>query len=82
MRIGYARVSTDIAARRLFGLAAGIPLELFALMRSRADVIGLFSNNVVSFSRNVVLSGLSFSLNCDLETSDVIGQSRLCSQDL
>jgi hypothetical protein len=39
------------------------PLYLFALIWSRADVIGLFSNNVVSFSRNVVLSGLSFSLN-------------------
>src|SRR5271165_5495231 len=32
-------------------------------MRSRADVLGLFSNNVVSFSSNVVLSGLSFSIN-------------------
>src|SRR5271165_7301496 len=32
-------------------------------MWSRADVIGLFSNNVVSFSSNVVLSGPSFSLN-------------------
>jgi len=32
-------------------------------MWSRADVIGLFSNNVVSFSRNVVLSGPSFSPN-------------------
>src|SRR5208337_4227702 len=27
----------------------------FALIWSRADVLGLFSNNVVSFSRNVVL---------------------------
>jgi hypothetical protein len=33
------------------------------IMWSRADVIGLFSNNVVSFSRNVVLSGPSFSIN-------------------
>ena len=32
-------------------------------MWSRADVIGLFSNNVVSFSRNVVLSDPLFSLN-------------------
>jgi hypothetical protein len=32
-------------------------------MWSRADVIGLFSINVVSFSPNVVLSGLSFSTN-------------------
>jgi len=32
-------------------------------MWSSPDVIGLFSNNVVSFSRNVVLSGPSFSLN-------------------
>jgi hypothetical protein len=36
--------------------------------------------NVVSFSRNVVLSGLSFSLNVGLEMSDVVGSSRLCSQ--
>jgi hypothetical protein len=40
-----------------------IPLYLFALIWSRADVIGRFSSNVVSFSRNVVLSGLSFSVN-------------------
>jgi len=39
------------------------PLQLFALIWFRADVIGLFSNNVASFSRNVVLSGLSFSIN-------------------
>jgi hypothetical protein len=32
-------------------------------MWSRADVIGLFSNNVVSFSRNVVLVELLFSIN-------------------
>jgi hypothetical protein len=32
-------------------------------MWSGADVLGLFSNNVVSFSRNVVLSGHLFSLN-------------------
>ena len=32
-------------------------------MWSSPDVIGLFLNNVVSFSRNVVLSGLSFSVN-------------------
>src|ERR1700686_4298305 len=37
-------------------------------MWSRADVIGLFSNNVVSFSRNLVLSGLSFSLNLVLKS--------------
>jgi hypothetical protein len=49
----------------LSGFATGTlaPLQLFALMWSSPDVIGLFSNNVVSFSRNVVLSGLSFSLN-------------------
>ena len=28
MRIGYARVSTDIAARRLFGLAADPPVAI------------------------------------------------------
>ena len=44
-------------------LPAGIPLQLFALMWSRPDVIGLFSINVVSFSRNVVLSGPLFSGN-------------------
>jgi hypothetical protein len=32
-------------------------------MWSRADVISLFSINVVSFSRNLVLSGPSFSIN-------------------
>src|SRR5438132_9367217 len=32
-------------------------------MWSRADVIGLFSNNVVSFSRNVVLRDHLFSVN-------------------
>ena len=44
-------------------LAAGIPLQLFALMWSSPDVIGLFSNNVVSFSHNVVLRRLLCSLN-------------------
>jgi hypothetical protein len=32
-------------------------------MRSRADIVGPFSNNVVSFSNNVVLSGVLFSAN-------------------
>jgi hypothetical protein len=32
-------------------------------MWSRRDVVGLLSNNVVSFSRNVVLSGPWFSIN-------------------
>ena len=32
-------------------------------MWSSPDVLGLFSNNVVSFSRNVVLTGPSFSPN-------------------
>jgi hypothetical protein len=35
----------------------------FALIWSRADVIGLFSNNVGPFSRNVVPSGPLFSIN-------------------
>ena len=39
------------------------PITLFSLMWSRADVIGLFSINVVSFSRNVVLKAPLFSLN-------------------
>ena len=38
--------------------------KLFALMWSRPDVLGLFSINVVSFSPNLVLRGLSFSINC------------------
>ena len=33
------------------------------LMWSSPDILGLFSNNVVSFSRNVVLSGPIFSIN-------------------
>jgi hypothetical protein len=37
-------------------------------MWSSPDVIGLFSNNVVSFSRNVVLSGPLFSLNLVLKS--------------
>jgi hypothetical protein len=53
-------------------LAAGIPLSLFALMWSRANVIGLFSNNVVSFSRNVVLRDYLFSVN-------VVRKSRMLS---
>ena len=32
-------------------------------MWSSPDVVGLFSNNVVSFSHNVVLNDLLFSLN-------------------
>jgi len=36
-------------------------------MWSRADILGLFSSNVVSFSRNVVLRGLLFSLNSVLK---------------
>ena len=32
-------------------------------MWSSPDVVGLFSNNVVSFSSNVVLRGLLFSIN-------------------
>ena len=35
----------------------------FSLMWSSPDVVGLFSNNVVSFSSNVVLRGPLFSLN-------------------
>ena len=36
-------------------------------MWSRADILGLFSLNVVSFSRNVVLRVLLFSLNSVLK---------------
>jgi hypothetical protein len=36
-------------------------------MWSNPDVIGLFSNNVVSFSSNVVLRGLLFSINSVLK---------------
>ena len=38
-------------------------LKFFALMWSSPDVVGLFSNNVVSFSRNVVLRDHLFSVN-------------------
>jgi hypothetical protein len=37
--------------------------QLFSLMWSSPDVVGLFSINVVSFSRNVVLRDPLFSLN-------------------
>jgi hypothetical protein len=37
--------------------SSGNPLQLFALMWSTPDVIGLFTNNVVSFSRKLVLRG-------------------------
>ena len=49
----------------LSGFATGTlaALQLFALMWSRPDVIGLFSIKVVSFSRNVVLRGHLFSIN-------------------
>jgi hypothetical protein len=39
------------------------PLQLFALMWFSADILGLFSSNVFPFSRNVVLSALSFLAN-------------------
>ena len=39
------------------------PLQLFALMWFSADILGLFSINVFPFSRNVVLSALSFLAN-------------------
>jgi hypothetical protein len=56
MRIGYARVSTDIGARRLFGLAADPAVAI------RINVVPepMFS---VLFSNNVVLRGLLFSIN-------------------
>jgi hypothetical protein len=38
------------------------------------------SNNVVSFSRNVVLSDPLFSIKVVSKTADVVGSSRLCSQ--
>ena len=44
-------------------VAVGIPFQVFSLMWSSPDVIGLFSNNVVSFSSNVVLRDHLFSLN-------------------
>jgi hypothetical protein len=43
--------------------AAFFPHFPFSVMWSSPDVIGLFSINVVSFSRNAVLSALSFSIN-------------------
>ena len=40
-----------------------------------ADVIGLFSNNVVSFSRNVVLSSRLFSANVVRKRAMFLGQA-------
>jgi hypothetical protein len=48
-------------------------------MWSSPDVLGLFSNNVVSFSRNVVLSD-PYSHLIRFRNRDIIGQGRLCSQ--
>ena len=56
-------------------LAAGNPALAILINVVQTGVLGLFSINVVSFSRNVVLSGPG-----GLEMSDVIGSSRLCSQ--
>ena len=63
MRIGYARVSTDNCGKTTIRAGGGYPAVAIALKWPRADVIGLFSNNVVSFSRNVVLRELLFSIN-------------------
>jgi hypothetical protein len=49
---------------------------LFALLWSNPDVIGLFSNNVVSFSRNVVLSSPSFSSNVESGKDSGLGRIR------
>jgi hypothetical protein len=53
----------NAASFRDFATGTLASLQLFALMWFSADVIGLFSINVVPFSRNVVLSGPLFSAN-------------------
>jgi len=55
------------------------PLLLFSVMWSRA-VLGLFSNNVVSFSRNLVLKSLLFSINVVRKWAMFLGQGDLCSR--
>ena len=49
-------------------------------MWSGADVIGLYSNNVVLFSPNVVLRRSLFSINLVPKTADVVGPGDLCSR--
>jgi hypothetical protein len=51
------------------------PLLLFSVMWSRADILGLFSNNVVSFSRNLVLKSLLFSINVVRKWAMFLGQA-------
>src|SRR5271165_3545101 len=59
-RIKFVHVS---AAPSAPSSPARLRKPLFSLMWSSPDVVGLLSNNVVSFSRNVVLSDPLFSLN-------------------
>jgi hypothetical protein len=54
----------------------------FALIWSRADVIGLFSNNVVSFLTQCGFGRALILNQFGSETADVVGSSRLCSQFL
>jgi hypothetical protein len=67
----------DAETLLLSGFATGTLalLQLFALMWSSPDVIGLFPNNVGPFSRNVVLSGPSFSINLVQKLRMFLGQA-------
>ena len=51
------------------------PLLLLSVMWSRADILRLFSNNVVSFSRNLVLKSLLFSINVVRTWAMFLGQA-------
>jgi hypothetical protein len=69
---------------RLTPEKASIPRELreptvVILDHSGFRIIGLFSNNVVSFSRNVVLRGPVILSECGPKTADVFGPGDLCS---
>jgi hypothetical protein len=49
--------------------------RLFALMWFRPDLIGLFSNNLVAFSRNVIPDRPSFSVNLVSKQRMFLGQA-------
>jgi len=53
MRIGYARVSTDDYGQDDYSGWRRIPLWLFALIRSRADVVGLFHRPQPDFVQQI-----------------------------
>ena len=73
------RLSEFFGSRHLAATCPAKNSRFNVLRAVRANVIDL-SNNVVSFSRNLLLSGLLFSINVGLKMSDVVGFDRLCSQ--